>query len=112
MKTKLLVTVLALIATVAISNAQQGKNRGQGKGQVSKISFVDTNNDGICDNYNYMANANRKSKANVKNLRDGSGGIQKGKSYKQGRGKGNVNVNSNRRVFIDANNDGICDKRK
>jgi hypothetical protein len=63
MKTKLFLVGLALTAMVAVSSAQVGAGHGHGAGQgictEECEDFVDNNNDGICDNYEYGTHAER-----------------------------------------------------
>lgn len=84
MKTKLIFTGLALIATTAFISAQsQGNGNRKCNGTGKGTGFVDNNKNGICDNYE-----NRTNKKTVGNNCNG-----------QGKGKN----------FIDANKNGICD---
>ena len=99
MKTKLLLTGLALIAITAFASPQ-GPVSSQGNGNCrcntkgKGIAFADNNKDGICDNIGNRGNgAGQNRKGN---------GTCSGKGQGQGKGKG--------RNFIDANQNGICDK--
>jgi len=58
MKAKILLTGLALLAMTAFANAQEpvntrgnGNGNGSGRGTGHGTAFVDTNKNGICDNY-------------------------------------------------------------
>lgn len=105
MKTKLLLTGLALIAITAFASAQnpiEGQGPGNkncrcnGKGRG--VAFVDANKDGICDNTGNRSNASGQKGGGNGNCN----GTRNGKGQGQGKGKG--------RNFIDANQNGICDK--
>ena len=85
MKTRLIITGLALIATTAFMSAQcQGKGKCNGNGKGS--GFVDANKNGICDK--------AESKTD-------STSVNKGKCNGKGQGKG--------KCFVDANKNGVCD---
>lgn len=84
MKTKLFITAIAIVATVVAVSAQNGQ--GNCKGTPKCSTYVDANNDSICDN-----------KTNVK----------KGTGKCDGTGKAS---NGKGKKFVDANNNGICDK--
>ena len=99
MKTKLLLTGLALFAVTAFASAQDpvggqghgnGNCRGNGKGKG--IAFVDANKDGICDN--------------IGNSSIASGQKGRGNGTCNGKGLGKVKGKN----FIDSNQNGICDK--
>jgi hypothetical protein len=105
MKTKLLLTGLAIIAITSFVSAQdpvpgQGQRNGNcrynGKGRG--VAFVDANKDGICDNIGNGSNAS------------GQKGRGNGTCYGNGNGKGQGQGKGKGRNFIDANQNGICDK--
>jgi len=107
MKTKLIISGLAFLAITALANGQNTGTATQtqnAKGQG--IAYVDTNNNGICDNNeNQGSNAARCKRAgNFNNCAQGQrpGQGQKGSCMGQGRG----------RNFTDANKNGICDNKE
>lgn len=117
MKTKLFLTGIALVAFIGIASAQQ--KPVQQKTQTNQGTFVDANNDGVCDNYTAGGQSkgqglNQKNKANAgqgKGLKKGNGtcnGSGKGKGQGQGQGKGQGKGGN----FVDANNNGTCDNRE
>ncbi|MGE4568196.1 MAG: hypothetical protein AB7C90_03320 [Bacteroidales bacterium] len=87
MKTKLFFAALALMAAVSFTMAQDNKTT-QRKGNKANTSFVDANNDGICDNAGTAACTMGQGKNQKgKGLRDGSG-AQRGKGNGNGMGAG------------------------
>jgi hypothetical protein len=98
MKTKVFLSVLALLAATTMINAQTTGN-GQRNETCKSSAYVDNNKDGICDNYQNRTTlvSGNKSKGNCDGSRSGKG---KGK----GKGKG--------QIFVDANKDGVCDNYK
>ena len=111
MKTKILFTVVIFIAASAILN---GQSAGQGKGlnakQGSRISCVDQNNNGTCDNYESRSGSGisrgRSSMGNGMMAGRGNGNCN-GTGQKSGKGKGQGT--SKGVGFIDSDNDGVCD---
>ena len=96
MKTKILLTALALAAMTTLASAQnpnagrccgRGPCGGTGKG----VQYVDANKDGVCDNN--AANPAKKGGNRGNGTCNGAG---------PGKGKG--------RNFVDANQNGICDQ--
>ncbi len=82
MKARIFLTGLAVLALTTFTNAQspqggKGNCNGSGKG----VAFVDSNNDGVCDNYGTNKSTAQRGK------RDGSGNGQ-GKGNKKGSGTG------------------------
>lgn len=69
-------------------------------------SFVDEDNDGVCDNYQSgqcQGKGQGKGQYNCQRLKNGSGeGLKNGQ--KQGNGQGTCGVN-----FVDEDGDGVCD---
>jgi hypothetical protein len=113
MNTKLLLTGIAFIAFIGITAAQQ--NQTPQKTQTTQGAFVDTNNDGVCDNYTVTG----KGQGQGLNKKQGNGqGLGQGLRKKDGSGQGI----GNRQVkgkglgrggnFVDANKNGICDNRE
>jgi len=108
MKVKVILAALVLIAATGVASAQ---NANQAKNNESRKScYVDTNKNGVCDNYENGT----CTVGNGKGLCDGSG---KGQGKGQGRGQrlrdGSCGKNDGRSAdFVDANNNGICDRRE
>jgi hypothetical protein len=111
MKTRLFLSMAALIALTVIASAQTTNQTtapaGQGRGQGT--AWVDANNDGVCDNF-------EKGPRMGQGQRNGRGqaqGIGQGQGYGQGRGpgKGQGRRDGQGPNFVDANKDGICDYR-
>lgn len=99
MKAKIFLAGLALVVVAAFASAQnpngkKGNGNGTCNGSAKCATFVDANNNGICDTYeNRTPNATgKKGKVNGTGTCTGNG---------QGQGKG--------KNFVDANNNGICD---
>ena len=99
MKAKIFLAGLALVVVAAFASAQnpvgkKGNGNGTCNGTVKCSTFVDANNNGVCDTYE-----NRTTNASVKK---GNGtGTCTGNGQGQGKGKG--------KNFVDANNNGVCD---
>ena len=79
----------------------------------SKVCYVDTNKNGICDNYENGA-CKGCAVGKGQGLQNGSG---KGKSKGQGKGQrlhdGSCGGNGGKCAnFVDDNNNGICDRRE
>ncbi len=91
-----------------------GKGKGQGNGQGNSTqgaNFVDTNNDGVCDNHsteqgNGRRHGNGTQGANFVDANND--GVCDNHAAGQGNGRrhGNGTQGAN---FVDANNDGVCD---
>lgn len=112
MKTKNIILGLALIASGLMVDAQNaGPVKPLNKNNQKGIAFVDNNKDGICDNYG--------SRKGFRGNGQGAGNGQ-GLRMRNGQGKGNANClalgrgqgkgNPQGRNFIDANNNGVCDR--
>jgi hypothetical protein len=115
MKTKLLILGLVFIALATLANAQNSSVSSlQSKSSTEKAStFVDANNNGICDYYeNNVSNASncRRSGANnccglgrrqMQGQGNGSGRGRNRSGLSQGKGRG--------RNFVDTDKNGICD---
>ena len=111
MKTKLLITGLALVALTTLAGAQDqetGQRQQNGKGKGS--TFVDANKNGICDNYENRATTSTAIAGN-NNCQGCGRGLKLGHRHssgqqgmRQGRGYG--------KNFMDANKNGICDHRE
>lgn len=111
MKTKLFITTMAFMAFTAMSVAQnpasvQKSQPQQGKG----MAYVDSNNNGICDN---RENGTQNAQAGKRNqdcpYRGQGMGQGKGQGMGPcGQGKG-IGKNQNGPNFVDENKNGICD---
>lgn len=121
MKTRLFITMAAFVAMTAIAAAQTtDTTTGQtGKGRAAGNTFVDADNDGVCDNYENGTRPGRRAYPAGENQaaanrgpgrgqdlgqgkRNGQGrsmGMASGRGYHQGQGP----------AFVDANKDGVCD---
>jgi hypothetical protein len=119
MKTKLFFTVLAFMAIAMMANAQD-KTTSQSQNANSPVergTYIDTNNNGICDNnegsgaFNRngqrMANATKPGKRRGLAAGQGRGfGPGQGRGFGPGQGRG---VAPGGRNFTDENKNGICD---
>lgn len=110
MKTKLLITGLAIMAATALVNAQDpGTGRGSQNRSGKGMAYMDADKDGICDNFENRS-ANRSSGNGYCN------GTGKGRGQKQGmgqQGKGmrqHGQAQGRNRNFVDADKDGVCDR--
>lgn len=117
MKTKLLITGIALMALTALAGAQNPSSANTGS-QVypGRGAYVDANNDGICDYYNLYGRrfynrttGNVQALGNRRGLAPGQGrGIARGQGRGMGPGQGR-GLAPGGRNFIDENKNGICD---
>jgi hypothetical protein len=103
MKTKLIISGLAFMAITMVAGAQSNNAQNRQRNYAGKgAAYVDSNNNGICDNFgNPVSNA-------VSCKRPGNGkccGIGQGR---QGMGQGQ----GKRIYFVDTNKNGICDKNE
>lgn len=99
MKAQIFLTGLAIVALTTFASAQNprggnGNCNGTGKG----VAFVDSNKDGVCDNFGTGKSAAQKGKGNGTGACTGNG---LGKGQGQGKGKG--------KNFVDADKNGVCD---
>lgn len=102
MKTKIFISVLAVVLSVSLISAQEQDKKETVTTTQTGPAFVDKDNNGICDNFENGTprnpNANGKQR-----LLDGSGrGRGMGFGMRNGRGRGG-------RFFVDADNNGKCD---
>ncbi len=126
MKTRALFTGILMIAaftfTFTFASAQSETKQENTTAQKQQTSFVDSDNNGICDNYengtktNGQGKAYRYGKGNCngcgKAYRHGNGqGNGKGKMYRSKTGKHDGKGQGNGQ-FVDANNNGICDNKE
>ena len=131
MKTKLLITGLALMALTMSVNAQ-GKNAGQSQQQTNTAvpagAYIDANNDGICDNFEANSRGRGYGRGAGCGFRGGRGQVtaqatenRQGIPQGQGRGFGPANgrgfgpgqgrgLAPGGRNFVDADKNGICDR--
>jgi len=121
MKTKLLISGLALMAVTTLANAQNPSGgRGQQKNTVTGGAFVDADKNGICDfNENNRSNrspGNRSytGRANTQGQGQGLGqGQGQGQGLGQGQGRGSGQGQGQgrgrNRNFVDADGNGNCD---
>lgn len=109
-KVKFILAAITLIAAVGFASAQN-TDRTNGN-ETRKSCFVDTDKNGICDNYEKgvctLGNGNRMCKGTGTNNCIGQG---------NGRHNGNGRANGGKACeraanFVDANNNGICDHRE
>lgn len=99
MKAQIFLTGLAIVALTTFASAQNprgGNGRGNGNcnGTGKGVAFVDSNKDGVCDNFGTGKSAAQKGKRNGTGTCTGNG-------QGQGKGKG--------KNFVDANKNGVCD---
>lgn len=126
MKTKVILTALVFVASVAFATAQKPQNENR-KSETPQTCFVDTNENGVCDRYesgvcigrgNGICLQNESAKASGKetNGRNSKNSNASVKTNSKGRwnaiGQRANNNSSIRRKFVDANNNGICDNRE
>lgn len=100
MKAKLFITGLALMALTTFVSAQESNGGGMGKcnGTGKGTSYVDKNNNGVCDN-----SENKTTGTAVKKGKGNGNGTGKCNGTGQGCGKGQG------KNFTDANKNGVCD---
>jgi len=112
MKTKLLISGLALMALTIMVNAQDpvaGKRVPENTG----VAYVDSNNDGVCDNFT-INSSNRPAGNRFGNNPRGNNPNQKQGTLRQGQGRGQgmrqgIGQGMNRN-FVDSDKNGVCDR--
>ncbi len=122
MKTKLLITGLALVALTALVNAQDKttEQSRQATAPSGRGTYVDANNNGVCDyyetrrtfNYNGRRIGNTPLSQNRRGMKQGQGcgyGQGQGRGLGPGQGRGAA---PGGRFFVDENKNGICDLRE
>lgn len=125
MKTRIIVSLISLFAIVSISNAQTAK---ESETDITTTrQFVDTNSDGICDNFesrpkNGRGMAYSRGNGNGQCFRQGNSntnrqgyGKNNGKGNNQYCNRGNKRGNgqgSGQGQFVDSNKNGTCDNRE
>ncbi len=78
----------------------------------NNVNYVDTNGDGVCDNYGTMENGANYVDANSDGVCDNYGTMGNGVNYVDANGDGicdNYGTMRNGVNYVDANGDGICD---
>jgi len=107
MKTKLLITGLALMAlTMVVSAQDQGAGQKQQNQTGKGSAWVDANNNGVCDNYEAQKSACPRG--------NGSGNFR-GTGQGKGKGLGPCGTGQgrgNQKNFVDTDKNGICDFRE
>jgi hypothetical protein len=123
MKTKLFITGLAFIALTMSVNAQ-GKNAGQAQQQTNTAvpsgAYIDANNNGVCDNFEANSSGRGSRRGAGYGFRGGSCPVTAqatanrqglpqghGRGFGPGQGRG---IAPGGRYFVDADNNGICDR--
>lgn len=107
MKTKFFISALTVLLSAGMMSAQ---NQNQAKEETTVSTqnvpaFVDKNNNGICDHFENGTPGNPNANGKQR-LFDGSGRrTGRGAYFRNGRGGGG-------RFFIDADKNGICDRRE
>jgi hypothetical protein len=134
MKTRLFLTAAIIAITALVSAQDTQQNTAQtGRGRAAGNAWIDSDNDGVCDNYQNGSRMGRRvysAGENVTAASRGAGqgmgqGVQAGKSKgmgrtqavtggrRMGRAKGNApgrgRFNGRGPVYVDANNNGVCD---
>ncbi len=117
MKTKLFISALVLMfATVLVNAQEKTANQDQQNTTNRGIQWVDSDNDGICDNFEARRSSGvrgmgqgymRGGRQGQRFLQGAGQGQRMGmgpRGMRQGRGQG--------RNYVDANNNGICDYRE
>lgn len=117
MKRTIILSALVVFALIGTASAQDTTTKATDN-TPRRSCYVDANNNGICDKFEdgtcTVGNGEGLMNGTVRGqgLRDGSG---RGKGQGEGRGRcGNAGFrNDNKgRDFVDADNDGICDRRE
>ncbi len=130
MKTKALFTGLMMMAAITFASAQSETKKEETPKTKQTTSFVDTNENGICDNYENGTRGNGQGKVYHKGNRTCNGcgqGLHNGKGHKKGQGHMHKNTQCNGKgqgtglrngqgqgngQFVDTNENGVCDKRE
>lgn len=103
MKTKLFLTALFSVAVFTLVQAQQ-QNSTNSTTKNTTRTFVDANNDGVCDNY--YGTSKKRNQQNLKANQNNGNKSGSGQANKKGQGQ---RKGAN---FIDTNANGICDNRE
>jgi hypothetical protein len=110
MKTRLWISVFALVAVSSFAVAQDtpsGKKAIVVNSNTTRPAFVDNNKDGICDNVNKAGKGNCNGFGRGQGVQNGNGNCTG-----QGKGQGQCCGKGNGANFVDANNNGICDHKE
>jgi len=104
MKTKLLLTGLVFAALSIALSGQDAKSSPRSQtGKCPQSGFVDSNKNGICDNFENRQPGNRGQNGN---------GYHHGRNNCTGSAQKRSGQNGTGRNFIDENKNGICDHRE
>lgn len=134
MKTKLFFTAVVLSAMTVIATGQTSQTAQQvqpGQGQAAGNAWIDSDNDGVCDNFENGTRPGRRAYSAGENQAAVNRGPGKGQGLAQGprnghpRGQGMMPGrgagrgqgvapgrglhNGQGPAFVDANKDGVCD---
>lgn len=105
MKTKLLITGLAIFAMTTFMNAQSSNTDQQNPAPVRQGQYVDADKDGICDNFETRGTGRGMANGQGKGMANTGRGMGRGKSPAMGRGAGM----GRGRNFVDNDKNGVCD---
>lgn len=109
MKTKTILLAIALMAMTGAVSAQNTTQQQTPNTTQRGPNFVDTNKNGVCDNFEKGNRGNNPTGDGVR-LKDGSGRTSgKGKRAFQGQGPRDGRGRGGRGAYVDANKNGICD---
>jgi len=119
MKMKLLITILAFFAMTAFANAQNKQATDQAQqstAQVNRGTYIDADNNGVCDNFERTGNfrngrrdANAVAPGNRRGMQPGQGrglGPGQGRGLGPGQGRGQA---PGGRFYVDSDKNGVCD---
>jgi len=107
MKTKLLITGLALMALTTLASAQnQGTGQRQQNQNGREFAWVDADKDGVCDNYGTQKSSGCKGNGQGNGKGMGQGRNQGMGPCGTGEGRGD------KKNFVDTDKNGICDFRE
>jgi len=126
MNTKILFTGIILVAFFTLTQAQSTEKEPITKAKTTQSSFVDANNDGVCDNFNANTQNGRQGNAYRHGQNQGKGkayrncngnrnGQGKGQMLRNGQGQGKRNGQGQGKgqgQFVDADKNGVCDNRE
>jgi len=102
MRTKILLSALAVVLSVGLITAQEQDKKEKTTTTQQGPAFVDKDNNGICDNFENGTPGNPNANGKQR-LLDGSGrGKGMGGGMRNGRGNGGRNC-------VDADKNGVCD---
>lgn len=128
MKRTIILSALALFVMIGTASAQNSNTATKAE-QSRRSCYVDADNNGKCDKFESGActvgsgQGLMNGTGRGQGLRDGSGRRGgEGRTFGQGRGKGrrgnadcrgvNCRAGANGRNFVDADNNGVCDRRE